>query len=204
MSTLGFALLGLLAREPATGYELSQELRRPVGYFWRARHSQVYPALAALEADGLVEHTVHAGPGPRPTKRYAVTPAGLEAVRGWLRSTTPEVDDREILLRVYLVWLLPPKDARAMLLAVRRHHEATLEHYRGQSQPGAVEAARLEPREPAFGRLATLAWGIEFEERRIAWVAGLVADLDRASPPASRDDESDGGTAASENVDAAS
>jgi DNA-binding PadR family transcriptional regulator len=185
MSTLGFALLGLLAREPATGYDLSQELRRPVGYFWRARHSQVYPALAALEADGLVEHTVHAGPGPRPTKRYAVTAAGLEAVRGWLRSTTPDVDDREILLRVYLVWLLPPDDARAMLVAIRRHHESTLEHFRALSDPGAIEAARLEPREPAFGRLATLAWGIEFEERRLAWVEGLIADLDRACPPGS-------------------
>ena len=61
-STLGFALLGLLARQPRTGYELSQALRRPIGYFWTAGHSQVYPELARLDAAGYISHTVIDGP----------------------------------------------------------------------------------------------------------------------------------------------
>jgi hypothetical protein len=34
--TLGYALLGLLARRVGSGYDPARELRRPVGYFWQA------------------------------------------------------------------------------------------------------------------------------------------------------------------------
>ena len=56
MTTLGYALLGLLARRALSGYDLAREMKRPVGYFWQARHSQIYPQLARLEALGLVAH----------------------------------------------------------------------------------------------------------------------------------------------------
>lgn len=174
MSTLGFAVLGLLARGPATGYDLARALRRPVGWFWTARHSQIYPALAALETAGLVEHDVVEGAGPRPTKRYTTTPAGLEAVREWLRATTPDVDPREILLRVYLVGLLPADEGVDMLRAIREHHASTLALYSGLTLAGR----ELSPSDPAFGEAATLAWGLEFERRRIAWVDGLIARLE--------------------------
>ena len=57
-SNLGCALLGLLARSPSTGYDLARRMERPVGYFWSARHSQIYPELAKLERAGLVSHEV--------------------------------------------------------------------------------------------------------------------------------------------------
>lgn len=56
----------------------------PVGYFWHARHSQIYPTLAQLEDDGLVTPTVIAGAVPQPTKRYRVTREGRTSVRRWL------------------------------------------------------------------------------------------------------------------------
>lgn len=162
MSTLGFALLGLLARRPATGYDLARDLRRPVGYFWHAQHSQIDPTLAQLEADGLVTHQVVAGPAPRPTKRYRVTRTGRSAVRRWLRAPTPEVDDREILLRVYLVWLLPPGDAVAMLGSIKEHHALSLDHYLNKTDIGTPTTAPSQC-DPLFGDRATLEWGSEFE-----------------------------------------
>src|SRR6476646_1735266 len=56
--TLGYALLGLLARQPRWGYDLARRMQEPIGYFWHANHSQIYPELAALETDGLVTHEV--------------------------------------------------------------------------------------------------------------------------------------------------
>lgn len=182
MSTLGFALLGLLARQPATGYELARDLRRPVGYFWHARHSQIYPTLSQLEADGLVTHEVIDGAGPRPTKRYRVTRSGRQAVRRWLRATTPEVDDREILLRVYLVWLLPTRDALSMLAAIRAHHEQSLEHYLGKTGLQS-DTPGPPPRDPLFGDRATLQWGIEFERGRIAWVDRTIDSVRSEQKP---------------------
>lgn len=129
-----------------------------------------------LGGEALVTHEVIDGPGPRPTKRYRVTRSGRVAVRRWLRSTTPEVDEPEILLRVYLVWLLPPRDAVAMLSAIREHQQRSLQHYldtTGLRHP----APATPPRDPHFGDRATLEWGIEFEHRRIAWIERTINDI---------------------------
>lgn len=51
MSTLGYAILGLLAAQPQTGYDLARLMRTPIGYMWTARHSQIYPELAVWRAN---------------------------------------------------------------------------------------------------------------------------------------------------------
>ena len=38
MSTLGYAILGLLAAKPRTGYDLARLMRAPIGYMWTAQH----------------------------------------------------------------------------------------------------------------------------------------------------------------------
>ena len=74
-SKLGYAILALLARQPGTGYELSARARRPLGYFWSARHSQVYPELQKLLDAGLVSFSPAPGPGPLDKKVYSLTRA---------------------------------------------------------------------------------------------------------------------------------
>ena len=76
VTTLGYALLGLLAREPLSGYDLAQRLKGRVGFFWQARHSQIYPELGRLEAAGLVRHAV-VEQQDRPDKKvYTIAEAG--------------------------------------------------------------------------------------------------------------------------------
>ena len=84
ISRLGYAILALLARQPSTGYELSARARRPLGYFWSARHSQVYPELQRLLADGWVRFDAQPGPGPLDKKVYAPTEAGMSMLRDWV------------------------------------------------------------------------------------------------------------------------
>ena len=55
MTTLGYALLGLLARRPLSGYDLAGQLKVPVVFFWHARISQIYPELARLEAQSALQ-----------------------------------------------------------------------------------------------------------------------------------------------------
>ena len=45
MIPLSYALLGLLARAPRSGYDLLQLMEEPMGFFWSARRSQ-QPAAA--------------------------------------------------------------------------------------------------------------------------------------------------------------
>ena len=51
MSTLTYAILAELARGPATGYVIAAAMRSPVGRYWTAQHSQIYPELARLAGD---------------------------------------------------------------------------------------------------------------------------------------------------------
>src|SRR5690242_18109513 len=132
-SHLGCAVLGLLARRPRTGYDLAKAMERPVGHFWTAQHSQIYPELARLEAAGLVEHEVVEGAGPRPTKRYAVTPAGLGSLRAWVASEAEPQAVRDLeTLRLWSVWIVEPDVGRGLVHAARARHSAALDTYRAE------------------------------------------------------------------------
>ena len=70
MSTLTYALLAELARGPATGYDIAAAMRSPVGRYWTAQHSQIYPELARLAERGWAGVAESAGPGPRASYRW--------------------------------------------------------------------------------------------------------------------------------------
>src|SRR6478735_7428344 len=109
--SLRYAVLGLLARRPSTGYELTQTFDRSLRTSWHARHSQIYPELAKLEAAKLVEVVGH---GARRSKTYAVTEAGRAELRQWLVEAEPDRSQRsESGLRLFLTPLLEPADRRA-------------------------------------------------------------------------------------------
>ena len=66
ISRLGYAPAGPDARQP-NGLRRGRA-RRPLGYFWSARHSQVYPELGRLLDGGWVRFDAAPGPG-RGTRR---------------------------------------------------------------------------------------------------------------------------------------
>ncbi|MHA3701992.1 PadR family transcriptional regulator [Jatrophihabitans sp. YIM 134969] len=89
-------LLGLLAESPRHGYEVIVELENRFLGTYAPSAGTIYPRLAKLEAEGLVEHHEVEG-----RKVYAITEAGraeLEAHRDELDSVEQEV--RESVARV--------------------------------------------------------------------------------------------------------
>jgi DNA-binding PadR family transcriptional regulator len=111
--SLRHAILGLLELAPATGYELTQRFDVSLSNAWHARHSQIYPELAKLEAEGLAEVV---GEGPRNSRTYAVTDAGRAELHRWLTEGEPNRNQRnETALRWFLVFLLPAAERRAVL-----------------------------------------------------------------------------------------
>ncbi|MBE2320605.1 PadR family transcriptional regulator [Solirubrobacter sp. CPCC 204708] len=109
--SLRHALLGLLAVQPATGYELAQKFDVSLGTAWHASHSQIYPELARLQEAGMVEVV---GEGARNSRTYAVTPAGHDEIRTWLIEGEANRNQRnETAVRWFLLALLEPEDRRA-------------------------------------------------------------------------------------------
>ena len=109
--SLRHGVLGLLARRPSTGYELTRTFDRSLRTSWHASHSQIYPELAKLQAADLVEILEH---GPRRSKTYGITTAGRAELRRWLVESVPDRSQRnESSLRLFLTPLLDPADRRA-------------------------------------------------------------------------------------------
>lgn len=81
-----YALLGLLARRPATGYDLGKWLRTEGIFLGRnASMSPIYRALADLLDRGWIAcETDHRSTGPD-GKVYTVTQAGADALVAWAR-----------------------------------------------------------------------------------------------------------------------
>jgi len=180
--TLGFALLALLAREPLTGYELSQQLRDPIGFFWQARHSQIYPVLSRVERLGWTTSTQRAGPGPRPTKRYRITDAGMSALRAWVEDPPARRTARdELLLRVYASWVADHTTTLRILRNAETLHADQLRLYMGRRAKVEARGGPEPPGSPDFADYATLRRGIGFERGRLAWVRWLIRRLEESS-----------------------
>lgn len=67
------AIISLLSEEPRNGYQIIQEINERSGGLWRASSGSVYPAIAQLEDEGLIEPTDGNG-----RKLFALTAAGRE------------------------------------------------------------------------------------------------------------------------------
>ena len=183
-STLGYALLGLLARRDATGYDLARRMETPIGYFWRARHSQIYPELARLESAGLVRHEVVEGAGPRPTKLYSATPAGTAELTAWVTGPLDPDPGRDIeTLRVWSIWRVDRDAARDLVTALRRRHADVLADYRAQRAEVEADPASHDPRQPLFANRVTLESGVRTRTAAVEWCEWLLAELDSRGGP---------------------
>jgi DNA-binding PadR family transcriptional regulator len=166
---LRYALLGALADRPRTGYELLKHFEQSLAYAWPASHSQIYPELARLLANGLIEQT---GSGARNSKTYAVTDTGLAEIRRWLRDTTPDRRVRsDAALRTFFLWLLEPEVASKQLERERDYWRGVLDEFlRIREEPtGHNKKARTF-------RIA-LEGGIGVVEARIAWLDDAIAEI---------------------------
>jgi DNA-binding PadR family transcriptional regulator len=180
ISRLGYALLALLARQPGTGYELAARARRPLGYFWAARHSQVYPELRRLLDAGLVRFDAAPGPGPRDKKVYSLTEAGLGMLRDWVpRPPRPANSRDDLVLKAYAVWTADPAAARDLFAGEAARQEEVLSAY--EKDWRAVESRHdggpPPVTHPDFGNYATLRCGISYERHRIAWLRWMSEQL---------------------------
>lgn len=181
MGSLSFAILGLLAREPLSGYDVAGRMRERVGYFWSARHSQIYPELSRLEGEGLVEHRV-VEQEDRPDKKvYEITARGRGALATWVTEPVkPRAARDELVLKAYSVWMADRKEALALFREEQRVHEEQLRHYEELERWMAKEWGKdMEtPESPLFASYATLQRGLTYEKSYAEWCSWMADRLE--------------------------
>lgn len=90
MRNLKYAILGLVNRQPMTGYDIKKSFEgRALTSFWHAEHSQIYPELKKLVEEGSLEFTTDIRGEKMETKIYTITPAGKEDFLSWLKDDVP-------------------------------------------------------------------------------------------------------------------
>jgi DNA-binding PadR family transcriptional regulator len=176
MRSLDLAVLGLVARRPATGYEVAARMRNPVGYYWAESHGGIYPALRRVLEAGWVTVEAAPGPGPRDKRVYTATPAGVAALGTWAAEAPadPPVRD-ELVLKVSSLWAAQPAAAVAMLVAEADRWEKQRLEYAGI-------VAALADGDPEVGSagwfgLQTARRGEQFARGRGDWCRGIARDL---------------------------
>jgi PadR family transcriptional regulator, regulatory protein AphA len=172
--SLRHALLGLLAEQPLSGYELTKRFTAPA-HVWSAKHSQIYPELARLQQTGLIRQ-VQAG--PRGKKTYAITDEGRAEVRRWLKTPPGRTSRDEAFLRVFFLWLAGPEDAREYLRGELDYHKELLDHYETLNE----EAAPSSPAEQ--WTWIALQAGIRHERALIEWAEWALDQVPISGLPA--------------------
>ena len=178
LPTTAWAVLGLLSfgRE-LSGYELRKWADASVRFFYGSpAMSQIYRELRRLDARGYVKARPAPPDEPRRKRLYTITPAGLDALRAWLRDAPvePPVLKHGPALRVWLGHLSDPATLRR-----------TVEEHRDRAAELAAEVAKaraVAEDQPAWSYPAIIErWGERYwaAERDAAEL--LLADLDAAA-----------------------
>jgi PadR family transcriptional regulator AphA len=170
LSPTAYVILGMVSREPRTGYEIKAAVDNTTRFFWAASYGQIYPELKRLSEAGLVEG-VDASQGDRKRTRYAITSDGRAELKDWLRKP-PEASEmrEEGLLKLFFSGVLKPAEAVETLRAMRKRRLELCERLR------AMELQKLENVEDPFP-LMVLRAGIEFNEWFAEWCERMETQL---------------------------
>ena len=155
-----WAVLGLIALEPKSGYDVKRIVDRSVRHFWAASYGQIYPELRRLEEIGWIEGS-EAPRGGRVRRVYRITAAGKRALDGWLRGPDARVELRdESLLRLFFADTLAHEDALVLLRGRREGYRGMLAYLRSLDDG--------EGTDPPFVDLV-YRWGLDYCEWGIEW-----------------------------------
>ena len=99
--TTAYTILGLLALQPWSTYELAQQVQRSLNWFWPRAERRLYDEPKRLVADGLAISTP-GFTGQRRRTVYEITAAGRDELADWLgRPPEPRAVDFEGVLKVF-------------------------------------------------------------------------------------------------------
>ena len=156
-----WAVLGLLALGPRSGYDIKRAVDRSIRHFWAASYGQIYPELKRLEEAGWVGGK-DADRGGRARRVYRITAQGRRELEGWLHGHDTRIEMRdESLLRLFFADVLPRDEALGLLAARREGYRMMHAYLQSLDDGSGVE-------DPPFVDLV-YRWGLDYCEWGIEW-----------------------------------
>lgn len=174
--TIRYAILGLLSREPLSGYDLKKLIADSDVFYWSGSNNQIYRALVDLHRDGLVTQEVQPQEDRPARKIYTITGAGRDALRAWVL-TPPDLPQLRHPALIQLAWgdQVESGALDALLAAYEEEVRVKLlmlqEGARREAQVPVRTGCARWLRDAIAGRLRA------FYEHELAWVRELRAEL---------------------------
>ena len=141
LSPAAYVVLGMLRKGARSGYDIKQAVDVSTRFFWTISHAQIYPALKALERDGLIrgEEAPH---GQRQRRVYELTADGERVLAAWIADEEePSLEIRDVgLLKLFFAGAAPGATP-GLLRAMRERSEQTLHRMRTEILPAAEQLA---------------------------------------------------------------
>lgn len=108
--------LGMLTNGEASGYDMKKCFESSFGHFFAAGYGSIYPALASMAVDGLVEYRSEPHAGKPDRKVYTITDKGREFLMQALGNPRPKHKLRsEFLAILCFANLLQDKQVNRLL-----------------------------------------------------------------------------------------
>ncbi len=102
---LPYILLGLIDKEPKTGYDLKKEFETEIGEFWSVKHSQIYMELKRLQANEEIKANTGFFGNKIEKTYYEITSKGKKRLSSWIESYSEmiNVSKDEFVLKLYFI-----------------------------------------------------------------------------------------------------
>jgi DNA-binding PadR family transcriptional regulator len=169
--SLRIAALGLLARQPASGYDLLRYFEKSMANVWPATQSQLYGELNKLADAELIEVS---DIGPRGRKEYRITEAGRDELRRWVIETADDPPFRSTaLLRVFLLGEVPREQAREHMVAMAEHADAEVSRYEELR-----DSIDWGDDDGLLDGGAALEYGLRWKAMEAEWARWVIAEID--------------------------
>lgn len=160
-----FVILGFLTHGPRSGYDIRKAIGASLGNFWNESFGQIYPALKAMEAEGLVRRAPAEGRSDR--QAYVITERGRKALEGWVKEpAAPHVYRVETLVKLFFAPTVGPEEALKHVARFQAEHEALLAHYRAIQEH--LDRSFAEDPDQPYWKL-TVACGLKVSQAYAAW-----------------------------------
>lgn len=180
------AVLGALSIQPMTGYAVREAIRETLGHFWSESFGQIYPTLAELEREELVERRGGTRAG---SSAFALTSAGRAQLRTLLAEPPqPSAPRNGVLLRLFFGRALGPEACADVVREARDRAERQLAGLATER----TDADHTDHPDDSPYWLLTISAGEHAARATIAWadealatLAALAADDHGGRPPTS-------------------
>ncbi|KTC93161.1 MULTISPECIES: PadR family transcriptional regulator [Legionella] len=163
-----YTVLGMLALEDLTGYEIIKMIQSSTNYFWSESEGQIYPTLAQCVADGFATCKEEKSEKINRTKKvYSITSLGKKELIYWLKKEPQSALVRnELLLKLFFGGNIDKRDNIHHVVHRQKEIEAEMESYK-KLREEIVSEHKNSPHLKYW--LITLDCGIKSSKAELAW-----------------------------------